>query len=70
MAVDGDFDIGDMVRIMDHDGEPVGVGLSNYSAQELREVMGRKLADLSAAEADNQYPEAIHCDNMLIGAVV
>ena len=70
VAVDGDFDIGDMVRISDPDGEPVGVGLSNYNAKELREVMGRKLADLSVAEVDNQYPEAIHCDNMLIGAVV
>lgn len=70
VAVDGDFDIGDMLRIMDPDGEPVGVGLSNYSGKELREVMGRKLADLPALEADNQYPEAIHCDNMLIGAVV
>ena len=70
VAVDGDFDIGDMVRIMDPDGEPVGVGLSNYSAKETREIMGRKLVDLSAPEVDNQYPEAIHCDNMLIGAVV
>ena len=70
VGVDGDFDIGDMVRIIDPDGEPVGVGLSNYSAKEMRETMGRKLVDLSDREVDNQYPEAIHCDNMLIGAVV
>ena len=70
VGVDGDFDIGDMVRIIDPDGEPVGVGLSNYNAKEMRESMGRKLSDLSDREVDNQYPEAIHCDNMLIGAVV
>ena len=69
-AVEGEFGIGDMVRIVDPAGEPVGVGLSNYSAAEMRETMGRKLADLSDPEVDNQYPEAIHCDNMLIGAVV
>ena len=70
VGVDGDFDIGDMVRIIDPDGEPVGVGLSNYNAKEMRESMGRKLSDLSDREVDNQYPEAIHCDTMHIGAVV
>lgn len=70
VAVEGVFDIGDMVRIVDPEGESVGVGLSNYSAKGLCEIMGRKLADLSEREADNQYPEAIHCDNMLIGAVI
>ena len=44
--------------------------LSNYAAAELRRVMGRKLADLEAEDADHHYAEAIHRDNMMIGAVV
>ena len=69
-GVDGDFDIGDMVRIIDDLGEPVGVGLSNYAAREMREIMGCKLSELLTQDADSQYHEAIHRDNMLIGAVV
>ena len=39
--VAGDFDAGDAVEIA-HDGENVGKGISNYSADELRQVRGLK----------------------------
>ena len=39
--VTGDFDAGDAVEIA-HDGEAVGKGISNYSAEELRQVRGLK----------------------------
>ena len=39
--VAGDFDAGDAVEIA-HDGEAVGKGISNYSAEELRQVRGLK----------------------------
>jgi glutamate 5-kinase len=39
--VAGDFDAGDAVEIA-HDGESVGKGISNYSAEELRKVRGLK----------------------------
>jgi hypothetical protein len=58
------------IRIIEPPWQVRFICLSNYSAAEMREVMGRKLTDLSDREADNQYPEAIHCDNMLIGAVI
>ncbi|MBQ4132288.1 MAG: glutamate 5-kinase [Desulfovibrionaceae bacterium] len=68
IAVEGDFMAGDLVRVVTADGDAVGAGLSNYSARELQAIMGRKLSDLM--ETNEPYFEAIHCDNLLIGAVV
>jgi glutamate 5-kinase len=54
--VAGDFDAGDAVEIA-HDGEDVGKGISNYSADELRQVRGlkspavRELLPRASAEA-------------------
>jgi glutamate 5-kinase len=54
--VAGDFDAGDAVEIA-HDGEAVGKGISNYSADELRQVRGlkspavRELLPRASAEA-------------------
>jgi glutamate 5-kinase len=54
--VPGDFDPGDAVEIA-HDGEDVGKGISNYSADELRQVRGlkspavRELLPRASAEA-------------------
>ena len=70
VSVEGNFGSGALVRILSEKGESLGVGLSNYAAAELRRVMGRKLADLEAEDADHHYAEAIHRDNMMIGAVV
>ena len=39
VEVEGDFDAGDAVEIA-HDGEVVGKGICNYSADELRSVRG------------------------------
>jgi glutamate 5-kinase len=39
--VAGDFDAGDAVEIA-HDGQAIGKGISNYSAEELRQVRGLK----------------------------
>jgi glutamate 5-kinase len=67
-AVDGNFGKGSLVRILGPDGTPLGVGLSNYAGNELRRIMGKKLAHLSSAE--NIYHEAVHRDNMLLHAAV
>lgn len=68
IEVEGDFHSGDLVRVLTRDGDMVGVGLSNYNSRELQQIKGRKLADLMTS--NEPYLEAIHCDNLLIGAVV
>ena len=68
ISVEGEFMAGDLVRVLTEQGDVVGAGLSNYPARELRMIKGRKLSEL--LETNEPYFEAIHCDNLLIGAVV
>jgi len=62
--VAGDFDAGDAVEIS-HDGQAVGKGISNYSAQELRQVRG-----LKSAAVRELFPrateEAVHRDYFVL----
>ena len=58
------------MRVTSAAGAVVAVCLSNYPAADLRRIMGHRTAELTAILGDNQYPEAIHRDNMLMDAVV
>jgi glutamate 5-kinase len=62
--VAGDFDAGDAVEIA-HDGQAVGKGISNYSAEELRQVRG-----LKSAAVRELFPrateEAVHRDYFVL----
>jgi glutamate 5-kinase len=62
--VAGEFDAGDAVEIA-FDGEPVGKGICNYSASELRRVRG-----LKSAEVRERLPrateEAVHRDYFVL----
>lgn len=69
-AVEGDFAQGDLVRICSAGGQAVGVGLSNYSADLLREIMGRSRLEVAARLGNAHYPEVVHRDNMLLQAAI
>lgn len=64
--VEGNFGAGALVRIMSSAGHPLGVGLSNYKAAELKRIMGRKSKEIAGILGQCLYSEAIHRDNMLI----
>jgi glutamate 5-kinase len=66
VGVEGRFDAGDAVEIAEADGGPtIGKGIVNYSAVELRRVMG-----LKSAEAQEVLPraseEAVHRDYFVL----
>ncbi len=62
--VTGSFDAGDAVEVA-HDGEPVGKGISNYSASELRTVRGLKSADVRGL-LPRASDEAVHRDYFVL----
>jgi glutamate 5-kinase len=68
--VEGRFERGALVRIVDMEGRHVGVGLSNYSGEELACIKGRKSAELAAVLGSAPYPEAVHRDNLLLNAAL
>ena len=67
--VSGPFPKGALVSVV-HAGESIGVGLSNYSSQELDRIKGLKRFEVAAVLGDAHYPEVIHRDNLLLHAAV
>ena len=68
-GVEGSFQKGAVVRVS-HDGQNIGVGLSNYSATDLKKIMGLKRHEVAAILGDAHYPEVIHRDNLLLEAAL
>lgn len=68
-AVEGVFPKGALLRVL-HADQPLGVGLTNYSAADLRKIMGLKRHEVAAILGDAHYPDVIHRDNLLLDAAI
>ncbi len=65
-AVTGDFHQGDVVMILNAAGREIARGITNYGAEELRQLMGRKSGEIMGILGYKDYDEAIHRDNLII----
>jgi glutamate 5-kinase len=63
--VEGDFDAGDAVVVVADGQRPVGKGIVNYSAGELRRIKGLKTADVQAI-VPRPSTEAVHRDYFVL----
>ena len=63
--VEGTFDAGDAVEIREAGDSPIGKGICNYSAVELRRVMGRKSAQVREV-LPRATEEAVHRDYFVL----
>lgn len=70
MELEGSFGVGALVRVVDREGRPLGVGLTNYKASELRRIMGKKTSEIADILGQCLYPEVIHRDNLLLDVAV
>lgn len=68
-AVEGNFGAGALVAIVYQD-KKIAVGLSNYSAAELRKIKGLSRLEIAAILGNAHYPEVIHRDNLLLHAAI
>ena len=68
-AVEGSFEPGALVRVVCGERH-IGVGLTNYSSEELERIKGLRRVEVAAVLGDAHYPEVIHRDNLLINAAV
>jgi len=64
--VEGDFVLGDPVTCVDEAGNTVAKGLVNYSAEEIRKIMGLKTAKIEQVLGYKDYDEIIHRDNLAV----
>ncbi|MFA4916227.1 MAG: glutamate 5-kinase [Syntrophales bacterium] len=66
VGVEGDFYIGDPVTCVDMEETPLAQGLVNYSAVEIRKIMGLKTTEVEKVLGYKDYDEVIHRDSMVL----
>ena len=66
LEVEGDFDEGQVVDLVDRDGEAVGRGLSVYSAEDLTAIAGAQSSEIEAILGFKVLDAAVHRDNLLV----
>jgi glutamate 5-kinase len=69
LSVEGVFEPGAMVRVL-CEGRQIGVGLINYSSEDIDRIKGLKRSEVAEVLGDAHYPEVIHRDNLLLHAAV
>jgi glutamate 5-kinase len=68
LDVDGDFRVGAAVAIKTPENRVLGTGLVNYSARDVRRIMGLKTNEIQKRLGAKPYDEVVHRDNMVITA--
>ncbi len=66
VGLEGDFEAGNVVSIIDPRGREVARGIVNYSAAELALIKGRKTHEIAKILGHKDYDEVIHRDNLTV----
>ena len=66
VGVEGDFQKGAPVTLRADSDQILGTGLVNYSAADIRKIMGLKTSAVEACLGEKPYDEVIHRDNLAI----
>ena len=66
VAVDGQFDRGDLVAVEDQSGRIIGHGLSSYSAADAAKIKGHKSREIETMLGYRGRDEMIHADNLVL----
>lgn len=66
IKVKGEFSEGSPVEFSNADDEVIGVGLVNYSAADIRKIMGLKTSRIKEKLGHKPYDEVIHRDNLAL----
>ncbi|MBW2092659.1 MAG: glutamate 5-kinase, partial [Deltaproteobacteria bacterium] len=61
------FNLGDSIEVLDRRGRPVAVGLTNYSAEEINQILGCQTCDIESLLGYKHSDEVIHRNNMVVG---
>lgn len=66
VAIEGEFEVGHMVEVVDADGALVGRGLVRYDAQTARQLLGLDSAGIQAALGWIPAAELVHRDDLIV----
>jgi glutamate 5-kinase len=66
VRVEGVFERGDAVRLLDKEGKRIGKGLTNYSSEEVNAIVGLASWEIVDRLGYKYYDEVIHRDDMVV----
>jgi glutamate 5-kinase len=66
VEVFGGFGKGAPVQLLDPEGHPFAMGLTNYSARDIGRIKGRHTKEIAQSLGYQGYNEVIHRDNLVI----
>ena len=66
MNVEGDFDLGDAVEIVDTHGMVIGKGIVNYTSDELHKIKGKNTQEIKKIFGSKYYEEVINRDDLIM----
>lgn len=66
LNVKGDFEINDLVLIIDEEGKVIGKGLSNYSFEDVNKIKGLQTKEIESVLGRHIYDSVIHRDHMVL----
>lgn len=69
-GVQGVFDEGDVVRIVDEHGAEIARGLVNYSSREVEKIVGCATQEIERCLGYKYYDEVVHRDNLVLTGAV
>jgi glutamate 5-kinase len=64
-AVEGEFERGEVIACVNHEGHEIARGLVNYSAAEARRIAGKPTSEIESLLGYVDEPELIHRDNLV-----
>jgi glutamate 5-kinase len=64
--VEGRFEPGDAVKILDADGNPLAHGLVNYASTDIERIQGKKSGEIAAILGRKDFDEIVHRDNLVL----
>ena len=65
-AVEGHFLMGQVIDIVDENENKIAKGISNYSSEEIKLIMGHKSCDIEKILNYKDYDVIVHANNMVI----
>lgn len=65
-AVEGDFVVGDVISIIDTNGQEVGRGISGQTSASLKKIAGMRTQQAKAILSHDEKDELVHRDNLVI----
>jgi glutamate 5-kinase len=65
-GVEGRFEAGDVVALVESGGGTIAQGLANYSSDDVARIKGLKTSQFAAVLGERTYDEVVHADNLVL----